>query len=77
MTASRVRLTQGEARAIGNSMKAIWLGHHVPANAAREIVAACALVALAYTALNHRTGGARGGFSTREHCRYSRSAPRG
>ncbi len=42
LTASRVRLTQGEARAIGNSMKAIWLGHHVPANAAREIVAACA-----------------------------------
>ncbi len=33
--------------------------------------------ALAYTALNHCTGGARGGFSTREHCRYSRVSPSG
>ncbi len=31
--------------------------------------------ALAYTALNHCTGEARGGFSTPEHCRYSRVSP--
>ena len=35
-------LSEKDAKAIGNSMKVIWLGHHVPAEAAHEIVQAYA-----------------------------------